>query len=534
VSTHTVQTKTDRSRWAILIALCLFSAFAGRFCFLARRFDNDAAIFIYMGKMVSEGGRLCHDLIDNKFPTVGLMTSILWRTFGTTWFAYIALQTTLSLAGGWILGGMAKRHIGPHAFWPTTLFAVVYMNFTTAVFGGFQLETVQAFFAILAARSALRAMDGDNPADMFVAGLCAGCGAMCKPTGLAVLGAAVAGLITTTFFNSPGRNAGDRSGNADNSQSDPRPLGLGCQMLLHLFAMCAGVAIPLGCALLYLIQADLLRDMPALYRQISTYASQTAWAAEDLTKPLVAIVFLGFPMFVRGVISRRQRDAETNWPARPVVIFALAWLAAETAGVVMQRRMYAYHFLPIVPPAALVFGLFPRRCRPLPLAAAIVPMAFLSIYAAGEVFSLTYTGQDRLPATEYLAAHAKPGDAVWIDSWPRLVLETNLRPGSRWPFTFLFANYDNAGLDYAAGMIDDFERIKPAYIFLPEPLDRRVQCQLDFIAELMRRPVRRRNYAEGWRMIEAYTLAHYDRATVVGGEVVYHRRADGGALTRAD
>jgi hypothetical protein len=456
-----------------------------------------------MGKMVSEGGRLCHDLIDNKFPTVGLMTSVLWRALGTTWPAYIALQTTLSIAGACMLGAMARRHVGPHAMWPTALFAIVYLNFTTAVFGGFQLETVQAFFAIVAARSALIAFESDNPADLFVAGLCAGCGAMFKPTGLAVLGAAGIALLVRPSRKTP----------------------------IHLLAAAFGVAIPLCVAFIYLAEADLLRDMPALYRQISTYAQQTAWAAEDVTKPLVAAVFIGFPMLIRGWIARRQREPGIDWPQRQVMIFAIAWFIAEMLGVVMQRRMYAYHFLPIVPPAALLFGMIPRAARPITLAQALVPMVLLSVYSAGDVVAITYSGEGQLPATRYLAAQAKPNDAVWIDCWPRLALETNLRPGARLPFTFLFANYDDAGLDYAAGIIDDFERIKPAYVFLPVPLDKRVQYQLDFVAELMRRPVRRQNYAEGWHRIAAYVQAHYTRQAMVGAEAVYRRNPDPSSLT---
>lgn len=504
---------TDRTRWSLLIALCLVSALVSRFCYLARPLDNDAAIFIFMGKMVSEGGRLGHDLMDNKFPTVGLMMTVLWRAFGIAWMPYILLQTAMSLSGAWMLGAIARRHVGAHAFWPTTLFTVVYLNFTTTVFGGFQLETAQAFFAILAARSALIAIEEDTATDMFVAGLCAGCAAMFKPTGLAVLAAAGAGLLVRDIFAT--------------RRNTP-------SVIKHSMAMALGVAIPLGCALLYLVQADMLRDMPAIYRQISTYAAQTAWASEDLTKPLIAAGFLGFPIFVRGWICRRQRDADMTWPRTDVVVFALVWLLAEAAGVVMQRRMYAYHFLPVIPPAALCFGLFPRVARPQALAAALVPMALLSIYAAGDVVALTYTGKTQLAATEYLATRVKSGDAVWTDAWPRLALETNLRPGGRLPFTFLFSNYDNAGLDYSADLLADFERIKPAYILLPEPLDRRVQYQLDFIAELMRIPARRRNYAEGWRRIHDYTVAHYKREATVGGEGLYHRREDGQVTVRAD
>jgi hypothetical protein len=174
--------------------------------------------------------------------------------------------------------------------------------------------------------------------------------------------------------------------------------------------------------------------------------------------------------------------------------------------------------------------LLPRPARPISLAGALLPMILISVYAAGDVIAITYTGQDSLPATQYLATHARPGDAVWTDSWPRLMLETNLRPGARLAFTFLFANYDTAGLDYSRQMIGDFERIKPKYIFLPVPMDQRIQYQLDFIAELMRRPVRRTNYAAGWHLIQQYTLEHYDREAIVGGEVAYRRKPEGAAV----
>jgi Dolichyl-phosphate-mannose-protein mannosyltransferase len=534
--------RNERTRWILLFALCLFSALLGRLCYLARPFDNDAAIFIYMGKMVSEGGRLCHDLIDNKFPTVGLMTSVLWRTIGMHWWMYIALQTVMSLIGAWMLGQMAARHIGSHARLPAMLFSLVYFNFTTAVFGGFQLETVQAFFSILAARSALIAIESDNPADAFLAGLCAGCGAMFKPSGLAVLGAfGFAVVIQNLTSKNCAKNAKEpRVPRRENDFSwRSWHLGvLGAKRIAILgIAAVAGVAIPLSCALAYLIQADMLRDMPGLWHQISTYANQTAWAVEDLAKPLVAVTLLGFPIAVRGWICRRQRDATTHWPATHVTVFVVVWFLAETAGVVMQRRMYAYHFLPIIPPAALLFALFPRTARPIPLAAALMPMILMSVYAAGDVIALTYNGMENLPATDYLATRTKPGDAVWTDAWPRLALETNLKPGSRYPFTFLFANYDNAGIDYARDMIDDFERTKPAYIFLPTPMDKRIEYQLNFVSELIRRPQRAKNYAAGWHMIQSYTLAHYDREIQVGGEIAYRRKSDvpqGTAAARAE
>jgi hypothetical protein len=386
------------------------------------------------------------------------------------------------------------------------LLAVVYLNFSTAVFGGFQLETVLIFFGILAVRSSLIALELDTPADSFVAGLCAGCGVMFKPTGLAVL---VALTFTLAFCRRR-------------------------RIILHLLAAGLGLSIPLAVAATYIYQANLLPDMPGLWKQISTYAADTVWSPDDWIKPMTAIVFIGFPMLIYGWVGRRQRPTGMESPKNYLIIFALAWLAIEMTGVLMQRRMYAYHFLPIVPPAALILGLFPRTPRPATLLAALAPMILLNVYLAGGVLVNFNGGQGLALESQYLMAHASPGDAIWMDAWPRIALETNLPPGSRYPFTFLFTNYDKAGLDYSAQMIKDFEHSKPRYIFLPTPLDKRVQNQVDFIPELKFRPERRANFVGGWQRIRDYTLAHYQREGIVGSQEVYRRIDQPQTATAAD
>ncbi len=447
-----------------------------------------------MGQMVSHGGRLCHDLVDNKFPTVGLMTSIVFKAFGTCWPAYVLLQLGISLATAGVLSRCAERVAGRRAWLPAFLFAVVFLNFTTAVFGGFQLETIIVLFTSLAAAAGMEMLLGDNPADAFTAGLCAGSGMMFKPTAGGILLALVIALII-------------------------RRRGL----LVNLLFMACGLAIPLLVAFCYLRAADLLGDMPALYRQISTYAHETVFDSVELIKPLTALALLGFPILIRGFVYRRHRTYFVIWPKSSVTLFLLIWLAIETAGIVLQRRMYAYHFLPMIPPAALLFGTLPRFNRPASLAAALLPMVLLNFVQAGNIFASTPPNQGRLALSDYLSEHAKPGETVWMDAWPRLVLETGLAPASRLPFTFLFTNYDRAGLDYAEMVIEDFRRTRPAYIILPTPLNQRMQNQIDFIPELNRRPIRRDNYIAGWRRIEAYTLAHYVKETLVGNDAVYRR-----------
>ena len=66
-------------------------------------------MFIYMGKTVAHGGRVGIDIIDNKFPTVGLMISVPWKIFGSYWPGYVALQTTLMVLGALLLGRAVGR-----------------------------------------------------------------------------------------------------------------------------------------------------------------------------------------------------------------------------------------------------------------------------------------------------------------------------------------------------------------------------------------------------------------------------------------
>jgi len=46
---------------------------------------------------------------------------------------------------------------------PTFLFATVFLNLSQAVYTGFQLETIQAFFEALAAMAAIEALSSDDP-----------------------------------------------------------------------------------------------------------------------------------------------------------------------------------------------------------------------------------------------------------------------------------------------------------------------------------------------------------------------------------
>lgn len=483
--------------WALL-AVCVTSALAGRLSYLCRPFDHDAAMFVYLGKSVTDGDRFCHDITDNKFPSVGLLTSVFWRLFGTYWPGYVLAQTVLALLGAVLLSRSAARTLGEHARRPTLLAALVYLNFTVAVFGGFQLETIQIFFAIIAACSALETLRSGSTRDALLIGLATGCAALLKPTGLAPLGAFALVILLS-------------------QRPIPRRIWL-------LGASILGLAAPFGVLLLYLRQIDIVDQLPSLYREISLYASQTPLRGEDLFKPLTVLVLVGFPLAVRGWVYRREEHRICLTIDRPILHFGVAWFALELFGALMQKRMYGYHFLPVAAPAALLFGALPRRDRSLPAFAALAPIVLISFLGAWEVLQHPDSRMPRLPASEYLLKHAQPGDAVWQDSMPRLLLETGLRPGARYPIMFIFGNHDSAALEYTPTLLDDLERRRPQFMILPADLTAHLDWETAHCAHLQRSPARAANFRWAWRQIEAYTTEHYLSEVRLGREIIYRRK----------
>jgi hypothetical protein len=484
---------------AFLIAACFASALIGRLCLIVCPFDADGGMFIYMGKLVAHGGRIGYELIDNKFPTVGLITSPAWRAFGANWSGYVFCQMALTLVAVWILARCARRNIGPHAELPVGLFALVYLNFHFAVHSGFQLETLQSFFSILSAAAAIEAIARDDARDSFLVGLASGVAAMVKPSGLAPL-AAFALII---------------------AWQKRRELG---RLVTHGAGASLGLAIPVAASLLYFQAAELFPVLPTIWKQISDYASNSPWELWDLSKPVIVFLIAGFPMIILGLVFRRDRHRVNIRPEMPIVLFAITWAAIEFAGVAAQRRMYAYHFLVVAGPASLLFGLIPRHPRAIPLAAALSAPIIFSIYGAGQVLAKAPETMGLTASETYFCSHAQPGDTIWEDGMMRLLILTDMQPGSRYPMTFLWANTDTAPLEMSGAMLADFEQTRPKYIVFPTKFQSYGVKLADRIKELGLRPQRRANFIEAWNNLGDYIHADYRPLTHADWETIYVRK----------
>jgi hypothetical protein len=114
-----------------------------------------------------------------------------------------------------------------------------------------------------------------------------------------------------------------------------------------------------------------------------------------------------------------------------------------------------------------------------------------------------------------------------------VLLETDLRPGSRMPMTFLFMNSDDSPLRYAKIIVDDFRDRRPVYVVMPVHIDRYTAFYSQHLKELAGFPQRRANFIKAWKQMQAFVDAHYHAETQLGLETVY-RRNDVSGQARAE
>ena len=136
--------------------------------------------------------------------------------------------------------------------------------------------------------------------------------------------------------------------------------------------------------------------------------------------------------------------------------------------------MYPYHFFVLAPPLALLFAMIRARIvfSPLPRLRAAV---LLSDYGAWRFVSNYHAPRSRLAASDFFQSHAAPREVVWGDYMMRLLVETDLTPGSRFAVTFIWANDDEAPQEYLAEMLADFEQRRPKFILLPTEINRHIE-----------------------------------------------------------
>jgi hypothetical protein len=290
-----------------------------------------------------------------------------------------------------------------------------------------------------------------------------------------------------------------------------------------IFATMAGLLILPVCVLLWVWHAGLMAELPPLFQEIALYGSGTPIVAEDWIKPALAIVVAGLP-FLAIRICRSGAEVVKRPRERPVVMFTVVWLILEVVGVMLQKRMYIYHFLPIAPPLAVLFGMVGLGRRPAAYIVALAPLMVLSFaHSVGDFASLQH-GIRNKPESDYLLAHAIPGDRVVGDPIERILMETQLRCGSRYAHLFSMFKHDDAPAEYGPRFLDDLEQNRPEWaVFRTDRQNNRlIQCVTQSM--LSENPRRKAAFLAAWTKIDSYITEHYTPAAQVGEMTIYRRR----------
>ena len=473
-------------------------ALALRSCFIVEQYDGDMELFVYMGKLVSRGGRIGIELIDNKLPTVGLLMWPFYALLGSWWMGYALLSIAMAVAAVLAIT-QATSIVRPGSRWPTLAMASVWLGFPLAVFAAFKLEHVQILTGALAGLFAIRCWKRRSGTDAVLVGFMAGAGALAKPTSLSVLVACATALAVW------------------------REVPLRFKLRLVVCAL-AGLAIPTCVTLIYLVESRAITAVPTLFEQIRLYNKNSVWVGGIVATKFASLaMILGAPALMRGFAERKRAEPRERGE-NVVAVFAAVWFVTELAGVVMQGRMYGYHFLPMMVPAALLFGLIPRR----PTAAATIlsPLPVL-IATAAWTFAIvlpTRPPADRLAANDYVKTHARPGDAVWMDEEARILVETDLAAGSRIPLTFIFGNYDQAPQKFCGMLLSDLTARSPRWIVLANNWSEREQFHTVSQPEYIYHPQRGQNLLAAWTSLADYVTAHYTPVVRFGTLDVYERK----------
>ena|GEM_PF-1992773 len=508
--------KRDRRLLFVTIAL-IACAFAGRIAFIGQPVNSDTAMFVYMGKLVSQGGRMGVDLVDNKLPSVGLLMSAPYRLFGAGWSMYAILGLAMSILATAALTRAAGRCLGPAARWPVLIAAALFLNFTPAVFGQLQLETIEVFFTCLAAAAAMELLRTGDWRDGVASGLAIGIAMWAKPTAGAILPAIVLAITFATDWPMKKR-------------------------LVATTAIAIGVLIPLATCAALVYATGMADALPATLAQLKDYSSNSSADAIDLLKPLVVLGVVLFPILMLGWVFRRDRIGAKDeggrmkdekgksvfilHPSSLILrfrVFILAWLLMELLAVISQRRMYAYHFLVLAPPAALLPGLLPRIPSARSLLLAFGPLVAASFLLALPMMRLSPDTSRYARVTAYLQTNASQHDAVWEDDYARLLVETDLRPGSRVPLIFLFANSDRSPAAFSQQMLSDFRTRDPRFVVLPQDTNRLIDLYQNHMIEMVRYPARAQGFADAIRNVQLYVESCYTPRATIDGVVIWQR-----------
>jgi hypothetical protein len=486
-----VQGESNQSwrAWVVVGLMVLLAAWA-RFCFIGAPFKNDPGAFLVMGKCVAEGKQLYVDVWDNKLPGVTLLTTPLWMLFGRTWWPYVTMSFAMTLASAYLLTrapGVSRLAV--------FAIGIATMNVVRMLTSGFQLESPITLLITAAAICALRAARAERRvfAWALAAGLFAGMAATFKPTGGAVAGACLF-LCGYLFWK------GDRS-----------------RAGLIAAGGAVGLVITLGTNLAWFSMLNVWPYLPEVLRELKAYADGTPW------QQTISITAAGHLLCVVGPLvwisafalykSRRAKPYAAPTHFAITLALTLPWIAIELVGLVMQRRAYAYHMLPMAVPATLACGVLIARYRIdwCLVAVPVVALAMWSVATSIEKWQRTFDADFRWSTSiEYVVRTTRPDDTLFGDPMGEMVVMSGRQPGARLVQLVHFMNDQDAGRRFGDMIIHDLEARQCTIVLLQHPMvleDRKRNWQKHDILSVD--PARRAQFLAAWDRYVDYVHEHY-------------------------
>ncbi len=440
---------------------------------------RDQGAYAYMADLIMNGGVPYRDAWDVKPPAIYLVYVAAFSLFGRSEFAVRVFELihtflTAGLVGVLCWEVVGRRSVAVAAAW---LYAISYFLFVH-FYAVANPETFMAPLLVLMAYGLLRALREGGGVFVLLSGIAAGWAFWFKPTASVI----VLGLVVWWVWE------------AWRERWSARKIAGG----LFSFAL-GGVLglLPIGLYLLNHGGRDFVEIWQAYvggaYLEAPGLATGGGWAGQWAVilrylrawQSLVGITIVG------SVAVLRCRAQARRWG----VLFAFS--AAALASVLIQGKLFEYHWIPVLAPAAILGACSLLWLKDWPragvvaitialllgigydhvvdyrrLAALIAGRMSMAKYDAHFTIGKDFSREGTARAAEYLRLHTGADETVLIwGAEPLVNFLAERRSPTRFIFSYMLAGsgpVDTHQDDWRAQFLEEVQEARPAYIVLVE------------------------------------------------------------------
>ncbi len=415
-------------------------------------FGWDQGLFAWVGGVIVQGGLPYRDAWDFKGPLVYYVYALAQALFGIHLWSIRILDALLLMAATRAIWQAASALTdGATAGWTALIFVLWYASHSfwhTA-----QPDGWAAMLLIISLGPLFRSPGAAGTGQLIATGLAIGSATLYKPLYAAFVLLPVLHVLLTT-----------RRGR-----------------IAAVAAIAGGWLLPIVTTAAWFAAHDSLGELVAVHLRYA--AAYVSLSPENPLRGLVEyllssrVIAVALPLVLYGgvVLWRTER--------RPATILLTTWSALVVAFVVFQNRFYAYHWLPILPAAALLgaVGLHVLAQRQRTLAGIICTVILTHALAPVVLEEVRFAAwrAGLIDRSAYYDGYGEPGDdrrAVW---WLR-----ERGPGP----VFIFGWHSSVAWLSERPTVSRFGYSLP--LMMGEGLPRRSQYRAEALAALAARPPR--------------------------------------------